>query len=273
MTRMALASHHPYVCGLGSQDCFERRLRELLVVPAYDDVSSGTRNQVGDGCRQLGDDGVESFRKPALVTRRHLYPVADGRGQLRKSRGHRPPADDQDLRSLRSGTRLISGRVDLDLDLDRRAVVPPIAASGGGAGAERLETIAPPGAVEAVAPKGSGGGAIPRDREPEAGSRGRLPDEPGDGDQRRRSPLLQLSADRLGCLHDAGCYPPPGAAGLRLRAKGREKNHLADRGGVGEDHHEPVDSHAEPTRRRHPVFEGIQKVLVNQMGLCIALQA
>src|SRR5215207_4324416 len=47
----------------------------------------------------------------------------------------------------------------------------------------------------------------------------------------------------------------------------REKHHFADRFGARQDHHEAVDSHADPARRGHPVFEGAYVLLVE--GLCL----
>ena len=50
----------------------------------------------------------------------------------------------------------------------------------------------------------------------------------------------------------------------------REQNHLPNIRSVRQDHHEAIDSHPKSPRRRHSVFEGSEKVLVNGMGLFVS---
>ena len=54
-----------------------------------------------------------------------------------------------------------------------------------------------------------------------------------------------------------------GRALLRaVEAKRREQDHLADVRLPGKQHHETVDPDADTARRRHPVLEGAQEILV-----------
>src|SRR5450631_1806729 len=64
-----------------------------------------------------------------------------------------------------------------------------------------------------------------------------------------------------------------GAVGsLRLRGPElREEDDVADALGAGEQHAEPVDPDAHAARRRHPVLEREQEVLVDALGLAPGL--
>src|SRR3989304_10563369 len=50
----------------------------------------------------------------------------------------------------------------------------------------------------------------------------------------------------------------------------REEDDLADRALAGQQHHQPVDAHAQASRRGHAVLEGEEEVLVHDLGLLVA---
>src|SRR5207248_4607654 len=52
-----------------------------------------------------------------------------------------------------------------------------------------------------------------------------------------------------------------------LATQVREEEHVADRGLVGHEHHQPIHAHPEAAGRRHPLLEGGDVVLVHRVGL------
>ena len=55
-----------------------------------------------------------------------------------------------------------------------------------------------------------------------------------------------------------------------LGAQRREEDHLADRVDAGQQHHQPVDPDPQPARRRHPVLERADVVVVDVARLRVA---
>ncbi len=80
----------------------------------------------------------------------------------------------------------------------------------------------------------------------------------------------RIESPRSGTLAD----DRPGARGARRRPglgpHGREQDHLADRLGARDQHHQPVEADAEPAGRRQPVLERADVVLVDVLGLLVA---
>src|SRR6185295_12566536 len=54
-----------------------------------------------------------------------------------------------------------------------------------------------------------------------------------------------------------------------FRPQVRKQQHVADRGAIGEEHHQPIDAHAEPRRWRHAVLERANVVGVEVHGLLV----
>ncbi len=51
----------------------------------------------------------------------------------------------------------------------------------------------------------------------------------------------------------------------------RKENHVTDAFGSSEHHHEPIDTNADATRRRHAVFESGEEILVELLSFSPAL--
>ena len=49
-----------------------------------------------------------------------------------------------------------------------------------------------------------------------------------------------------------------------------EQQHIADRGRIGQKHHQPIDAQTEPGRRRHAIFERAHVVGIVVHGLGVA---
>ena len=57
---------------------------------------------------------------------------------------------------------------------------------------------------------------------------------------------------------------------VALRPQGGEEDHVADRLGAGDQHHQAVEADPEPAGRRQPVLERLHVVVVDRFGLVVA---
>src|SRR5882762_4644349 len=62
---------------------------------------------------------------------------------------------------------------------------------------------------------------------------------------------------------------PPGS--IDLRAQMREEDHIADGGGIGEEHDESIDTNTQAPRRGHAVLQGAHVIGVVEHGLFVTL--
>ena len=51
---------------------------------------------------------------------------------------------------------------------------------------------------------------------------------------------------------------------------GREEDDIPDRRGIGQDHHQSIDPDPQPSCRWHPIFQGLDIILIHNMCLFIA---
>ena len=66
------------------------------------------------------------------------------------------------------------------------------------------------------------------------------------------------------------CSPLRSPLRAPLGLEQRERNHIADRGTVGEEHGQTINADAQAAGRRHAHLQGLQKILIDALGLEVA---